>query len=165
MASRVYSRLWFSSPSVIVTKVMSSGREAALPWTTTPASPRQRRLRKRTWRRRPTPAPAVRAFYVVDKPGAPQSVILIGNLGVPRSTPDYYALRVMNNLLGVSFTSRLNQNLREEQQYTYGVASRFDMRLSAGPFVTAAPPVVLFSAQPLQPQFPSLPRAEDSPTA
>jgi predicted Zn-dependent peptidase len=80
------------------------------------------------------PAPAARAFYLVDKPGAPQSVILIGNLGVPRSTTDYYALRVMNNLLGASFTSRLNQNLRELHGYTYGARSSFDMYRQAGPF-------------------------------
>ena len=80
------------------------------------------------------PAPAARTFYLVDKPGAPQSVILIGNLGVPRSTPDYYALRVMNNLLGVSFTSRLNQNLRELHGYTYDARSSFDMYQQAGPF-------------------------------
>jgi predicted Zn-dependent peptidase len=80
------------------------------------------------------PAPAARTFYLVDKPGAPQSVVLIGNLGVPRSTPDYYALRVMNNLLGGSFTSRLNQNLRELHGYTYGVRTSFDMYRQAGPF-------------------------------
>ena len=86
---------------------------------------------------RPTgevPARTARTFYLVDKPGAPQSVIMIGNLGVPRSTPDYYALRVMNNLLGVSFTSRLNQNLRELHGYTYGARSSFDMYQQAGPF-------------------------------
>ena len=59
------------------------------------------------------PAPAPRTFYLVDKPGAAQSVIQIGHVGVPRSTPDYYALRVLNTILGGSFTSRLNQNLRE----------------------------------------------------
>ena len=79
-------------------------------------------------------ARAARTCYLVDKPGAPQSVILIGNLGVPRSTPDYYALRVMNNLLGVSFTSRLMQNLRELHGYTYGARSTFDMYEQAGPF-------------------------------
>ena len=40
--------------------------------------------------------------------------------------------------LGGSFTSRLNQNLREEHGYSYGASSRFDMRLSAGPFFAGA---------------------------
>ena len=57
---------------------------------------------------------------------------------MPRSTPDYFALQVLNTILGGSFTSRLNQNLREKNQYTYGASSRFDMRLSAGPFFAGA---------------------------
>jgi predicted Zn-dependent peptidase len=47
-------------------------------------------------------------------------------------------LLVLNTVLGGSFTSRLNQNLREEHGYAYGASSGFDMRLSAGPFVAAA---------------------------
>jgi predicted Zn-dependent peptidase len=86
----------------------------------------------------PPPAPAPRTFYLVDKPGAPQSVIRIGHVGVPRSTPDYYALLVMNTMLGGSFTSRLNQNLRETHGYTYGARSGFDMGRMAGPFSAGA---------------------------
>jgi predicted Zn-dependent peptidase len=79
-----------------------------------------------------------RAIYIVDKPGAAQSQIRIGWIGVPRSTRDYAALEVLNTILGGSFTSRLNQNLREEHGYSYGASSAFDMRLSAGPFLAAA---------------------------
>jgi len=75
---------------------------------------------------------------VVDMPSAEQSQIRIGWIGVPRSTPDYFALQVLNTVLGGSFTSRLNQNLREEHGYSYGANSRFDMRLSAGPFLAGA---------------------------
>jgi len=71
-------------------------------------------------------------------PKAEQSQIRIGWVGVPRSTPDYFALQVLNTVLGGSFTSRLNQNLREEHGYSYGASSRFDMRLSAGPFLAGA---------------------------
>ena len=56
-----------------------------------------------------------RQVYIVDKPDAPQSQIRIGWIGVPRSTADYAALEVLNTILGGSFSSRLNQNLREEQ--------------------------------------------------
>ena len=77
-------------------------------------------------------------LYIVDKPEAPQSQIRIGWVGVPRSTPDYFPLQVLNTILGGSFTSRLNQNLREEHGYAYGAGSRFDMRLSAGPFFATA---------------------------
>jgi len=90
-----------------------------------------------------TPVPAApqlgdTQIYIVDHPEAAQSQIRIGNVGVARSTPEFFPLEVLNTVLGGSFTSRLNQNLREEHQYTYGAASRFDMRLSAGPLVAAA---------------------------
>ena len=79
-----------------------------------------------------------RQVYIVDKPEAAQSQIRIGWVGVPRSTPDYAALQVLNTILGGSFTSRLNQNLREKNGYAYGAGSAFDMRLSAGPFYSTA---------------------------
>ena len=78
------------------------------------------------------------AIYVVDKPGAPQSEIRIGRVAVARGTPDYFPLMVMNTILGGSFTSRLNANLREDKGYTYGAGSGFSMRREPGPFVAAA---------------------------
>jgi zinc protease len=92
---------------------------------------------------RRTPVPAASQLtapqvVIVDMPSAEQSQIRIGWVGVPRSTPDYFALEVLNTVLGGSFTSRLNQNLREEHGYSYGASSRFDMRLSAGPFLAGA---------------------------
>jgi predicted Zn-dependent peptidase len=77
-------------------------------------------------------------IYIVDKPGAPQSSFRIGSVGVARSTPDYFPLLVANTALGGSFTSRLNQNLRETKGYTYGAASNFLMRRDAGPFMARA---------------------------
>jgi predicted Zn-dependent peptidase len=79
-----------------------------------------------------------RHVTIVDMPGAAQSQIRIGWIGVSRSTPDYFTLQVLNTILGGSFTSRLNQNLRETHGYTYGASSRFDMRLSAGAFLAGA---------------------------
>lgn len=84
------------------------------------------------------PKSGVTTVYLIDKPGAAQSSFRIGSIGVPRSTRDYFALNVMNTILGGSFTSRLNQNLRETHGYTYGARSRFDMRQSAGPFTASA---------------------------
>jgi predicted Zn-dependent peptidase len=84
------------------------------------------------------PAPAARAVYLVDKPGAPQSVIRIGHVGIARSNPDYVALQVLNTILGGAFTSRLNQNLRETHGYTYGAFSQFAAQRLAGPFVASA---------------------------
>jgi zinc protease len=92
----------------------------------------------------PPPPPAkapqltTRRVVLIDKPGAAQSQIRLGWVGVPRSTPDYFALRVLNTILGGSFTSRLNMNLREQHGYAYGAGSVFDMRRGAGPFYAAA---------------------------
>lgn len=83
------------------------------------------------------PAPAT-TVYLIDKPGAAQSSFRIGLVGVPRSTADYFPIDVMNTTLGGSFTSRLNQDLREDKGYTYGASSRFDMRKYAGPFTASA---------------------------
>jgi predicted Zn-dependent peptidase len=84
------------------------------------------------------PPPATTTVYLIDKPGAPQSSIRIGTIGVPRSTEDYFAIQVMNTVLGGVFTSRLNQNLRETHGYTYGAGSGFSMRRAAGPFTARA---------------------------
>ena len=84
------------------------------------------------------PQLTTRQVYIVDKPDAPQSQVRIGWVGVSRSTADYAGLEVLNTILGGSFTSRLNQNLREDHGYSYGASSAFDMRMSAGPFLAAA---------------------------
>ncbi|HVE77509.1 MAG TPA: pitrilysin family protein [Gemmatimonadaceae bacterium] len=84
------------------------------------------------------PAARPATVYLIDKQRAPQSSVRIGLVGVPRATPDYFPLQVMNTVLGGSFTSRLNQNLRETRGYTYGASSGFAMRRAAGPFLAAA---------------------------
>ncbi|HEX8242958.1 MAG TPA: pitrilysin family protein, partial [Longimicrobium sp.] len=77
-------------------------------------------------------------IYLVDKPGAAQSEIRIGHPGVARNTPDYFALQVLNTMLGGAFSSRLNLNLREKHGWTYGARSGFSMRQGAGPFTAQA---------------------------
>lgn len=77
-------------------------------------------------------------LVLVDKPGAAQSSFRLGGIGAPRTTTDYFAIQVMNTVLGGAFTSRLMQNLRETHGYTYGAGSGFGMRRSAGPFIASA---------------------------
>ncbi|MEO6237858.1 MAG: pitrilysin family protein [Vicinamibacterales bacterium] len=100
-----------------------------------------------SWKASPPPRPqpagaapqlTARRVYLIDKPGAAQSQVRIGWIGAARATPDYFALRVLNTILGEAFTSRLNNNLREVHGYAYGAASRFDLRLSPGAFYAAA---------------------------
>lgn len=89
---------------------------------------------------RVTDAPQVqgRVVYIVDMPGSAQSVVRLGRIGVPRSTEDYYALEVMNVILGGSFTSRLNQNLREDKGYAYGASSGFNYLPAAGAWLATS---------------------------
>ena len=82
--------------------------------------------------------PTRREVTIVDKPGAAQTQVRIGWVGVARSTPDYFPIQVMNTILGGSFTSRLHMNLREKHGYAYGATSAFDMRMTPGPFAAAA---------------------------
>jgi zinc protease len=82
------------------------------------------------------PATHPSTIFLVDKPGAAQSTFAIGNPGPPRSTTDYYALQVMNTMLGGMFQSRLNANIREEKGYSYGVSSQFAFGKGPGAFRT-----------------------------
>jgi zinc protease len=87
----------------------------------------------------PAPSPEKKpGMYLVNKAAAAQSVIAAGLVGVPRSTPDYFPLVVMNAVLGGQFSSRLNLNLREEKGYTYGARSSFAFNAGPGPFSAGA---------------------------
>lgn len=134
---RGFHRTWFLPNNAAVIVVGDVGfaevrpllERAFGPWTrgtmparTAPAAPQVRRRR----------------VILVDKPGAAQSEIRIGMPAVSRDTPDYDALVAMNTVLGGSFTSRLNQTLREEKQYTYGARSGFSFGKYAGPFTAQA---------------------------
>jgi len=63
--------------------------------------------------------------YLVDKPGAVQSVIAVGRPWKDRRDPSYFAARLGNRIFGGDFLSRLNQNLRQRNGFTYGVRSGF----------------------------------------
>ena len=72
--------------------------------------------------------------YVGHRPDAPQSEIRVGHSSVPRTHEDFYAIAVMNAILGGLFNSRINLNLREAHAYTYGAFSAFDWRRSGSVF-------------------------------
>ncbi len=63
------------------------------------------------------------SVYLIDKPGAGQSVIIAASVAVPPGTPEELAIQAMNDDLGGSFSSRLNMNLREDKHWSYGVRS------------------------------------------
>lgn len=78
---------------------------------------------------RPVPAARPTSLVLIDKPGAPQSVITTALIGADRKSPDFFSLSVMNMIFGGQFSSRLNLNLREQKGYTYGAKSMFDWRV------------------------------------
>jgi predicted Zn-dependent peptidase len=82
----------------------------------------------------PIALPHAPRLNIVTRPGAPQSELRIGHVGVARSTPDYHALVAANMVLGGQFVSRINLNLREDKGFTYGARTSFDFRRLPGPF-------------------------------
>jgi zinc protease len=81
-----------------------------------------------------TPAPRAMSIYLVDKPKSAQSIFALGTPGPARDTPDYFAISVMNHILGGLFQSRLNHLIREVKGYSYGVSSSFGFGKGPGRF-------------------------------
>ena len=80
------------------------------------------------------PSPNSTGIFLVDKPGAAQSQLRIGHLGVARNHPDYFSIVLCNAILGGLFNSRINMNLREDKGYTYGARSYFGFNRGVGSF-------------------------------
>jgi zinc protease len=83
------------------------------------------------------PATTKARLVMVDKPGTPQTALRVATIAAARDTPDYPALQVMNAALGGLFSSRINNNLREDKGYSYGVFSQFRYDRTPGPFTIA----------------------------
>ncbi len=64
--------------------------------------------------------PPGNSVYIIDKPGAIQTVILAGHVAPPTNNPNEIAIGAMNYVLGGAFPSRLNMNLREDKHWSYG---------------------------------------------
>jgi len=88
---------------------------------------------------RPGPgSPMPEKIGIVDTPGAPQTALLVGQMGVMRSDPDFERLNVMNQVLGGLFSSRINMNLRERHGYSYGAFSFLPENRGVGPLVVGS---------------------------
>ncbi len=70
-------------------------------------------------------APGAMAIQLINRPGSVQTVLQLGSLGIERTNPDYFAVAVMNEILGGGPQARLFMNLREDKGYTYGAYSNF----------------------------------------
>ena len=77
--------------------------------------------------------------YIVDKPNAPQSIILAGNVAAPPNNPNEIAIEAMNDDIGGMFSSRLNMDLREDKHWSYGAGSFLFNARAQRPFLIFAP--------------------------
>ncbi|MBI4664407.1 MAG: insulinase family protein [Verrucomicrobia bacterium] len=82
----------------------------------------------------PIPPAAATRIYLVDRPGSVQSQIRVGHFGVTREHPDYHAVRVLSQILGGGFNSRLNEAIRVKRGLTYGAGGGFSAQRFAGQF-------------------------------
>ncbi len=85
-----------------------------------------------------TSAVSSRFVRLIHRPGAVQTEVRIGHVGLARRIDDYHAVSVMGAILGGLFSSRLMMKLREEKGYTYGAYASFDLRRAPGPFSVRA---------------------------
>ena len=77
-------------------------------------------------------------MLLVDRPGSTQANFIMGNIGIEGASLDYFPARVMNHILGGTFSSRLVQNIREEKGYTYSIGSGFSYPADTGRFIVTA---------------------------
>jgi zinc protease len=77
--------------------------------------------------------------YLIDKPGAAQSVIFAASVAPPRGNKDEIAIQTMNTVLGGAFVSRLNMNLREDKHWSYGAGSFLPNARAQRIFISYAP--------------------------
>jgi zinc protease len=99
------------------------------------------------WRPGPTPEKRLagaqggngETLYIVDKPGADQSVIFVGQLIPPKANPDEIAIQAVNDILGGQATARINMNLREDKGWSYGAYSTILDARGQRPLLAFAP--------------------------
>ncbi|CAA9329261.1 MAG: Zinc protease, partial [uncultured Gemmatimonadaceae bacterium] len=87
----------------------------------------------------PVAAKARPEVYLLDRPGALQTVVMAAQLIPPKANPDEFALQSFNESFGGAFTSRINMNLRESKHWSYGAGSfAYDAR-GQRPWIVYAP--------------------------
>jgi zinc protease len=84
-------------------------------------------------------APEQAVIYLLDRPGAQQSVIVGAQLVPARNDPDALALQEINEVFGGTFSSRANMNLREDKHWSYGVSTRIIDAVGQRPLLSIAP--------------------------
>lgn len=88
---------------------------------------------------RPVALKSKPAVYIMDKPNAPQSMVICGHPAPPSADPDAIAIEMMNVILGGGFVSRINMNIREDKHWSYGAQSTLVSAKGQRPFLVLAP--------------------------
>ncbi|MCC5793561.1 MAG: insulinase family protein [Chromatiales bacterium] len=78
-------------------------------------------------------------IWLLDRPGADQSVVFAGQLLPPKTSPDNLAVQTMNDVLGGTFAARINMNLRERRGWSYGAFSTILNTRAERPLLAFAP--------------------------
>jgi zinc protease len=78
-------------------------------------------------------------IYLIDRPGAHQSIVLAANIAPSPANSDELAVESMNEVIGGSFTSRINMNLREDKGWAYGARTLILQTKEQRPFIAYAP--------------------------
>jgi predicted Zn-dependent peptidase len=135
-----FQRDWLRPDNVTLIVVGDTTREAILPllekhlggWSPPPSA--------RPAKSMPSAArPSAARLYLIDKPEAVQSSILVGLVAPSSAAPNAIEMDTMNDVLGGTFTSRLNMNLREDKHWSYGVRSYLPDAQGERPWLLAAP--------------------------
>ncbi|HTD04000.1 pitrilysin family protein [Undibacterium sp.] len=83
--------------------------------------------------------PEKTVVYLIDRPGALQSMIVSAQLAPPRNAADAVPLQIVNNVFGGSFSSRINMNLREDKHWSYGVSAQILSAVGQRPYLSRSP--------------------------
>jgi zinc protease len=99
-----------------------------------------------SWKKRKTPKKNVAEVnhqasqvYIIDRPDSIQSIIFAGHVAPPKANDDEIAIETMNEVLGASFSARINMNLREDKHWSYGARSLLADARGQRPFIVYAP--------------------------
>ena len=79
------------------------------------------------------------SVYLIDRPGSQQSIVLAANIAPGKGDSDDLAIESMNDVIGGSFTSRINMNLREDKGWAYGARTTLLQTKGQRPFIAYAP--------------------------
>lgn len=106
-----------------------------------------------------------KTLTIVDRVGSAQTNIVLGNIAIERTNPDYFPVLLMNQVLGAGASSRIFMNLREEKGYTYGAYSRVDTKKLSGEFEATAEVRTAVTGESLKEFFYELNRIRDEPVS